>query len=119
MSRNRIPLWRRLVGLALLACLGLSSVEVVWADEAGESPAPTLDRAASTTVASDAPADPGPGTDCACLCACACANAQQVTPAVLPASLAPNGPPSGQSAASPGRMPRATLPQPHLRPPIA
>lgn len=112
MTRSRLSPWRRLVGLALLACLGLSSVEVVWADEPGENAAPA-------TLAADAGEDPGADSDCACLCACACANAQQVTPAPPPLSLAPGPPPRVESRVLRERIPRAAPPEPHLRPPIA
>ena len=73
----------RFVHVVLLVCLGLSSAEVVWAEEGArtpfalgaEKPVPASYPGASAPAASDEE------RDCPCMCACACANAQVV---VLP-----------------------------------
>jgi hypothetical protein len=119
MTHPRLAHWRRLLGLALLACVALSSVEVVWADDVGAGTVPTLDRTVSAALALESDMDPGPHDDCACLCACACASAQQVAPAALPSGPSPDPAPAPESPVVRDRVPRAVSPQPHLRPPIA
>ena len=107
---------RRVVGAVLLLGLALSSVEVLWAEEASHA-------GGATTIGGDdglqLPPSPEDGDDdCPCLCACACANVQVV---VLPdpateqvAVLVPVRTPMLA-----GTGPSHLLPEPLLPPPRA
>lgn len=110
---------RRVLGLVLLVCLGLSSVEVAWAAEPIGSVPATLAVDSSPSADPPSPSDRGgDDEDCPCLCDCACANAQQVTPPTS-AATAPE-PERRGGAVDPGEPapPSVTVP-PHVRPPIS
>lgn len=119
MRRNAT--WRRLVGLLLLVCLVLSSVEVVWADDPmAPSPSSQIEGSAESPVLEgDEGADPDDETDCACLCACACVNAEQVTGAAAPLQSPPDRTHPLREPSQPQNPPRSAPPEPHVRPPIA
>jgi hypothetical protein len=114
----------RLVAAALVVCVGLSSVEVLWAD----APAPA-ERSAAVLYAGDsagapsvvaspdhtAPADTD---DCPCLCACHCPGAQLVV-GPAPAAEEPPAPARAFSVPAPQPAPTSATPHRHLRPPLA
>lgn len=120
----RLPRLLRLVAAALVFCVGLSSVEVLWADSpvrpehsaaavhaTDPGGADSLDAAADDTGAPDA-------DDCPCLCACQCAGAQLVV-APAPAPEEPPAAPRSSSFAAPERAPASVAPERHTRPPLA
>src|SRR5690606_5625464 len=93
-SSVRWTMSRRVLGLVLLACLGLSSVEVAWAVEPiGAVPSASDQSSSPSAEPLSLPDGEYDVEDCPCLCDCACANAQQVTPPISAATtLAPERP---------------------------
>lgn len=100
--------WRRAVAALLALCLGLASVEVLWAQDAA---GPSVEQGGWSA------ADPDSGeADCACLCACTCAAAQLVA---LPRAAELIVPPfeAGAPRLRPEPSPPLASPRPHFRPP--
>lgn len=111
--------FRRSIALILLLTVGLSSAEVLLADEEPPSSGESVATAALDVLAEPASDnDSSDGDDCACLCACGCVNAQVV---VAPQATA-------FSIIGGHFLPRIDIPagfakraraRPHLRPPLA
>src|SRR5690606_9135551 len=76
LTRGPVVPWRRLVALLVLACIGFSAVEVVWAAETVGVAAvgAATDSALPAGDPQDGPTETHPEEDCPCLCECACAN---------------------------------------------
>ena len=114
--------WRRWTSLLLALALGLSSVEIAWAEafDAVEGAACVSggDETQDPTCASGEIPTPDADEDCPCLCACACTSAQRVISSVPVISLAldlTTSPPTLERA----RAPRTVAPAPQFRPPVA
>lgn len=110
---------RRLIAIVALLVIGLSSVEVLFA----EAELITLSSVAWTTPAGVPASEaqerhPGHDVDCTCLCACSCTQTQSV---VLPQiALAANVIYTALPAVSvPERAPASVPLEPRHRPPLA
>lgn len=112
---------RRLIALLAVLCLGLSSVEVLFAD--AHTGRERISPISSASIVLDAPANfdasaPAGEHDADCACLCACANAQSVVLPDLPTvPVTDTGSPNHAPRVE--RAPPAVTPEPHLRPPVA
>ena len=114
--------WRRWISLLLALALGLSSVEIAWA-EAFDSVEGTAcisggDESQDPTCASEEVPTPDEDEDCPCLCACACTSAQRAISSISVILLTVDlttSPPTLERA----RAPRTVTPTPQFRPPVA
>lgn len=114
--------WRRLLSVLLALALGLSSVEIAWA-EAFESAGGSV---ACVSGGGDVSQDsicspdetPDADEDCPCLCACACPSAQRVVSSV-PAVFLSIGLTSSALPRERVRAPHSIASAPQFRPPVA
>lgn len=115
---------RRVVSLLLVLVVGVSSVEVAWA-EASNTNAEEIacvsaspERAPqSSSCSAGGVSIPDEHEDCACLCACSCAGAQRAifqVPAISVSANLTRFPLPLDKA----RTPLAVAPAPHFRPPV-
>lgn len=111
-ARERV---RSILCSVLLLTLALSSVEVLWAEEAE---LPSREAQAAAADAESVPQAPTPeeADDCPCMCACACLNVQSVvipdTPGQKVVAMSPM-----RAPATPWPGPSHLLPEPLLPPP--
>ena len=114
--------WRRWISLLLALALGLSSVEIAWAEAFGSVEGIACisdgDESQDPTCASEEVPTPDADEDCPCLCACACASAQRVISAAPVSWLAVDVTTSAPTLER-ARAPRTVAPAPQFRPPVA
>ena len=115
---------RRVISLLLVLMVGISSVEVAWAEAFSTNPeemacvSASPERAPQSSPCSAGGVSvPDDHEDCACLCACSCAGAQRAIFQVPAISV------SGNLTRFPlpldkARTPLAVAPAPHFRPPV-
>lgn len=110
---------RRLIALVLLLTVGVSSAEVLFADEELPASSESIATAALAVLAEPASDnDSSEGDDCACLCACGCVNAQVVV-APQPTAFSITGGHFLPPIDVPAGFAKRARARPHLRPPLA
>ena len=116
--------WRRLLSVLLALALGLSSVEIAWAEALESADGPVVcvseggDVAEDSICSPDETPSPDAHEDCPCLCACACPSAQRAVSSIptvsLPVGLTFSAPPRERV-----RAPHTVARAPQFRPPVA
>ena len=109
---------RRWIALVLLLTVGLSSAEVLLADEGPPSSSESVASAASAVLEPASDNDSSDEDDCACLCACGCVNAQVVV-APQPSAFSITGGHFSPPIDVPAGFAKRARARPHLRPPLA